>query len=68
MSHGLYAIAEVIIAIISEVFFGEDVAFEFEVPDERVGLHILIIFEKDVVLDFHKPCKIENRLFVYAMV
>ena len=53
MSHGFNSIAKIVVSIISEVFFGEEFTFEFEVSNEREGLHVLIVLQEDVVLDFH---------------
>lgn len=53
MPHGFDTVSKVIVPIIGQMFFGQDLAFELKISNKGVSFHVLIIFEEDVVFDFH---------------
>ncbi len=58
--HGFDPVAKVVVAIVGKIFSCEYFALKFKVSDEGEGLHVLVIFQEDVMLDFHRFVEIEK--------
>ena len=70
--HGLDPVAKIVVPVIIEMLLGKYFAFEFNIFDEGVGFDVILVFEEDVVLDFHSLRRIEKhyifnllRYFIY---
>ena len=63
MPHGLDSVAKIVIPVIIKMLLGKYFALELNIFDERIGFDVILVFEENVVLDFHSLRKDRKILY-----
>ena len=61
--HGLDPVTKIVVPVIIEMLLGKYFALELNIFDKGVGFDVILIFEEDVVLDFHSLRKDRKILY-----